>query len=87
MLAGKALLPGTVNAHGHTFQSLLRGLGDDLDFMGWRDRVLYPFSEKLDRAGSRSAPPSRSPRCCSTARRRASTSSTFTIPATTTPGP
>src|SRR2546422_6331782 len=29
MLAGKALLPGTVNAHGHTFQSLLRGLGDD----------------------------------------------------------
>jgi 5-methylthioadenosine/S-adenosylhomocysteine deaminase len=48
-LAGKALLPGTVNAHGHTFQSLLRGLGDDLDFMGWRDRVLYPFSEKLDR--------------------------------------
>jgi len=49
VLAGKALLPGTVNAHGHTFQSLLRGLGDDLDFMGWRDRVLYPFSEKLDR--------------------------------------
>src|SRR2546426_483298 len=51
MLAGKALLPGTVNAHGHTFQSLLRGLGDDLDFMGWRDRVLYPFSERLDRDG------------------------------------
>ena len=43
-LPGKALLPGTVNAHCHTFQSLLRGLGDDLDFMGWRDRVLYPFS-------------------------------------------
>src|SRR5207245_7880400 len=50
MLAGKALLPGTVNAHCHTFQSLLRGLGDDLDFMGWRDRVLYPFSKRLDRA-------------------------------------
>jgi 5-methylthioadenosine/S-adenosylhomocysteine deaminase len=50
-LAGKALLPGTVNAHCHTFQSLLRGLGDDLDFMGWRDRVLYPFSERLDRRG------------------------------------
>jgi len=48
-LAGKALLPGTVNAHCHTFQSLLRGLGDDLDFAGWRDRVLYPFSERLDR--------------------------------------
>lgn len=50
-LAGKALLPGTVNTHCHTFQSLLRGLGDDLDFMGWRDRVLYPYSTRLDREG------------------------------------
>ncbi|HEU4371662.1 MAG TPA: amidohydrolase family protein [Methylomirabilota bacterium] len=50
-LPGRALLPGTVNSHCHAFQSLLRGLGDDLDFMGWRDRVLYPFSERLDRAG------------------------------------
>jgi 5-methylthioadenosine/S-adenosylhomocysteine deaminase len=50
-LPGRALLPGTVNSHCHTFQSLLRGLGDDLDFMGWRDRALYPFSERLDRAG------------------------------------
>jgi 5-methylthioadenosine/S-adenosylhomocysteine deaminase len=48
-LPGRALLPGTVNSHCHTFQSLLRGLGDGLDFMGWRDRVLYPFSERLDR--------------------------------------
>jgi 5-methylthioadenosine/S-adenosylhomocysteine deaminase len=50
-LPGRALLPGTVNSHCHAFQSLLRGLGDDLDFMGWRDRVLYPFSERLDRDG------------------------------------
>jgi 5-methylthioadenosine/S-adenosylhomocysteine deaminase len=50
-LPGKALLPGTVNAHCHTFQSLLRGLGDDLDFMSWRDRVLYPYSTRLDRDG------------------------------------
>jgi 5-methylthioadenosine/S-adenosylhomocysteine deaminase len=50
-LPDHALLPGTVNSHCHTFQSLLRGLGDDLDFMGWRDRVLYPFSERLDRDG------------------------------------
>src|SRR5204862_427865 len=50
-LPGRALLPGTVNAHGHTFQPLLRGLGDDLDFAGWRDRVLYPFSERHDREG------------------------------------
>ena len=50
-LPGKALLPGTVNTHCHTFQSLLRGLGDDLDFMAWRDRVLYPYSSRLDREG------------------------------------
>ncbi len=50
-LPGKALLPGTVNVHCHSFQSLLRGLGDDLEFMTWRDRVLYPFSTRLDRQG------------------------------------
>ncbi len=50
-LPGKALLPGTVNAHCHTFQSLLRGLGDDLAFIEWRDRVLYPYSTRLDREG------------------------------------
>src|SRR5919109_3033675 len=52
-LPGRALLPGTVNTHCHTFQSLLRGLGDDLDFMGWRDRVLYPFSARLERTALR----------------------------------
>jgi 5-methylthioadenosine/S-adenosylhomocysteine deaminase len=50
-LPGRLLLPGGVNAHNHSFQSLLRGLGDDLDFMGWRDRVLYPFSRRLDATG------------------------------------
>jgi 5-methylthioadenosine/S-adenosylhomocysteine deaminase len=47
-LPGRLLVPGGVNAHNHSFQSLLRGLGDDLDFFGWRDRVLYPFSRRLD---------------------------------------
>lgn len=48
-----AVLPGTVNAHAHSFQALLRGFGDDLTFATWRDRVLYPFSERLDREGIR----------------------------------
>ncbi|HEX2051645.1 MAG TPA: amidohydrolase family protein [Actinomycetota bacterium] len=43
-----ALLPGTVNAHGHAFQSLLKGFADDRPFDRWRDDVLYPFSERLD---------------------------------------
>jgi 5-methylthioadenosine/S-adenosylhomocysteine deaminase len=44
-----AVLPGTVNGHGHSFQALLRGFGDDLTFSRWRDLVLYPFAERLDR--------------------------------------
>lgn len=48
-----AVLPGTVDAHAHSFQVLLRGLGDDLTFANWRDRVLYPYSEQLDREGIR----------------------------------
>ncbi len=45
---GVALMPGTVNAHGHAFQSLFKGLADDRTFESWRDEVLYPFSERLD---------------------------------------
>jgi 5-methylthioadenosine/S-adenosylhomocysteine deaminase len=43
----RAMLPGTVNAHNHSFQSLLRGIGDDLPFLQWRDRALYRYSPKL----------------------------------------
>lgn len=46
-----ALLPGTVNAHGHAFQSLLKGFADDRAFESWRDDVLYPFSENLGEDG------------------------------------
>lgn len=43
-----ALVPGTVNAHGHAFQNLFKGFADDRRFESWRDDVLYPFSESLD---------------------------------------
>lgn len=44
---GRALVPGTVNTHNHSFQSLLRGIGDDLPFLTWRDRALYRYSPTL----------------------------------------
>src|ERR671915_2550398 len=43
-----AIVPGTINAHGHAFQNLLKGFADDRRFDSWRDDVLYPFSQSLD---------------------------------------
>ncbi len=53
--ARKAMMPGTVNAHNHSFQSLLRGIGDDLPFLTWRDRALYRYSPRLDAEGMATA--------------------------------
>lgn len=44
------LMPGTVNAHSHSFQSLLRGLGDDQVFAQWRT-YLYGLTPTLDEEG------------------------------------
>ncbi|HEU0036944.1 MAG TPA: amidohydrolase family protein [Kofleriaceae bacterium] len=43
----RAMVPGTINTHNHSFQSLLRGIGDDLPFLEWRDRALYRYSPRL----------------------------------------
>jgi 5-methylthioadenosine/S-adenosylhomocysteine deaminase len=50
-LGDRVMLPGTVNAHNHSFQSLLRGFGDDLPFLEWRDKALYRYSPKLGADG------------------------------------
>ena len=47
----RAMVPGTVNTHNHSFQSLLRGIGDDLPFLEWRDQALYRYSPRLDAEG------------------------------------
>jgi 5-methylthioadenosine/S-adenosylhomocysteine deaminase len=44
---GLALVPGTVNAHNHSFQSLLRGIATDAPFLEWRDRALYGHTPLL----------------------------------------
>lgn len=46
-LENQVLLPGTVNAHNHSFQSLLRGIAADRPFLEWRDCSLYRFSPKM----------------------------------------
>lgn len=42
-----ALVPGAVNAHNHSFQSLLRGIAADRPFLEWRDESLYKYSPKM----------------------------------------
>jgi 5-methylthioadenosine/S-adenosylhomocysteine deaminase len=44
----RAMVPGTVNTHNHSFQSLLRGIGDDLPFLVWREQALYRYSPRLN---------------------------------------
>ena len=51
----RVMVPGTVNTHNHSFQSLLRGIGDDLPFLTWRDRALYRYSPRLDANGMATA--------------------------------
>ena len=44
----RLLMPGTLNAHNHSFQSMLRGIGDDCDFFTWRDKALYRYTPYMD---------------------------------------
>jgi 5-methylthioadenosine/S-adenosylhomocysteine deaminase len=53
--SGRAMVAGGVNVHNHSFQSLLRGIGDDLPFLDWRDRALYRYSPQLDAAAMETA--------------------------------
>jgi 5-methylthioadenosine/S-adenosylhomocysteine deaminase len=41
---GRLLVPGTLNAHNHSFQSMLRGIADDCSFFTWRDKALYGYT-------------------------------------------
>lgn len=47
--SGLVMIPGTVNVHNHSFQSLLRGLSCDRPFLEWRDQALYKYSPRLSR--------------------------------------
>lgn len=40
--SGMLAIPGLINAHTHTFQVLLRGLGDDMELVKWLNSMLFP---------------------------------------------
>lgn len=41
-----ALLPGLVNAHGHSAMTLFRGLADDLPLMDWLNHHIWPAEQR-----------------------------------------
>lgn len=44
----RLMVPGTLNAHNHSFQSMLRGIADDCDFFTWRDHALYGYTPYMN---------------------------------------
>ena len=45
------VIPGLVNGHTHIYQSLLRGLQDDLTLDDWVAAILFPHMEKIHQTG------------------------------------
>ena len=46
-LTGQALLPGFINAHGHSAMSLFRGFADDYPLMDWLNEHIWPAEASL----------------------------------------
>lgn len=46
-LNSKYVLPGFVNTHVHTSQQISRGVGDDVDFITWLHKRMWPFESNM----------------------------------------
>lgn len=46
-LTNHILIPGLVNAHGHSAMSLFRGIADDLPLKEWLETFIWPLESKL----------------------------------------
>lgn len=44
---GKVLFPGFVNNHNHLFQTLIKGLGDDMVIADWLKHIAYPLAGRI----------------------------------------
>ena len=45
---GCVVMPGLVQAHIHTCQTLARGRADDLELLDWLRQVIWPYEAALD---------------------------------------
>jgi 5-methylthioadenosine/S-adenosylhomocysteine deaminase len=48
--AGCVVMPGLVQAHVHTCQTLARGRADDLELLDWLRKLVWPYEAALDEA-------------------------------------
>jgi cytosine/adenosine deaminase-related metal-dependent hydrolase len=53
--AGCIVMPGLVQAHVHTVQTLARGRADDLELLDWLRNVIWPYEAALDEDGASAA--------------------------------
>lgn len=53
--AGRAVMPGMVNAHTHLFQTFLRGLADDQPLMPWLEECIWPAARQFTAADASAA--------------------------------
>ncbi|MGL4307363.1 MAG: amidohydrolase family protein [Cetobacterium sp.] len=47
-LDGKIIFPGFINTHNHLFQTLLKGLGDDMVLKDWLSTMTFPAANYLE---------------------------------------
>ncbi|MBU5434960.1 amidohydrolase family protein [Pseudoflavonifractor sp. MSJ-37] len=45
---GKVLFPGFINNHTHLFQTLLKGIGDDMELSDWLSHMMFPAAVYLE---------------------------------------
>ena len=50
--SGCVIMPGLVQAHVHTCQTLARGHADDMELMDWLRKVIWPYEASLDAEGA-----------------------------------
>jgi cytosine/adenosine deaminase-related metal-dependent hydrolase len=53
--AGCVVMPGLVQAHVHTCQTLARGRADDLELLDWLRTVVWPYEAALDETAATAA--------------------------------
>src|SRR3569623_983725 len=52
---GCVVMPGMIQAHVHTCQTLARGRADDLELLDWLRNVIWPYEAALDEKSARAA--------------------------------